>query len=118
MSRAVISRKGNLIFYIDDYLTGSNGYIIDYTKGDSSKNVSFQCKTKVIEYAILRNLKSIKEYRKSLFYKYPKKMYKSFLLKYLTHTIVVCVRCMSEWETDLLTPDQINHIILYEERDF
>lgn len=118
MSRAVFSKSGNLIYYLDDYLVGSTGYLVDYTKGDSSKDISFQCKIKVIDYMIFGTLKNSKKYFNSIRREYPGKRYRQLILKYSNHMILVCVEQISDWDCNLLTPDQITHIVLYENLDF
>ena len=73
MSRVAYSRKGNLIFYIDDVEIGSYGYAIDYTKGDSSRGISCQCKIKVVEYMVFGTETNSKKYFMNLGFKYPEK---------------------------------------------
>ena len=115
MSRVAYSRKGSLIFYIDDVEIGSYGYAIDYTKGDSSRGVSCQCKIKVVEYMVFGTEINSKKYFMNLGFKYPEKIYKRFVLHYVGRTIVVCVKQISGWETDLLKQEEITHIILFGE---
>ena len=79
MSRVAYSRKGSLIFYIDDIEIGSYGYAIDYTKGDSSRGVSCQCKIKVVEYMVFGTESNSKKYFMNLGFKYPSKLYKRFV---------------------------------------
>ena len=100
MSRVVISKKGSLIFYIENYKSGSSGYIIDYTKGDLSKNISCQCKIKVVEYMIFGTNENSKKYFINLKHKYPYKTYKSFVVHNSEINIVVCVKRISDWEFD------------------
>ena len=113
MSRVVISKKGSLIFYIENYKSDSSGYIIDYTKGDSSKNISYQCKIKVVEYMIFGTNENSKKYFINLKYKYPNKIYKSFVIHNSEIDIVVCVKRISDWEFDILTEDEIRSLILF-----
>ena len=113
MSRVVISKKGSLIFYIENYKSGSSGYIIDYTKGDSSKNISYQCKIKVVEYMIFGTNENSKKYFINLKHKYPYKTYKSFVVHNSEIDIVVCVKRISDWEFDILTEDEIRSLILF-----
>ena len=115
MSRVAYSKKGSLIFYIDDVEIGSYGYAIDYTKGDSSRGISCQCKIKVVEYMVFGTESNSKKYFMNLGFKYSSKLYKRFVLHYVDHTIVVCVKRISGWETDLLKPEEITHIILFGE---
>lgn len=115
MSRVAYSKKGSLIFYIDDVEIGSYGYAIDYTKGDSSRGVSCQCKIKVVEYMVFGTETNSKKYFMNLGFKYPEKIYKRFVLHYVNCTIVVCVKQISEWETDLLKPEEITYMILFGE---
>lgn len=118
MSRVAYSRKGSLIFYIDDIEIGSYGYAIDYTKGDSSRGVSCQCKIKVVEYMVFGTETKSKKYFMNLSLKYPSKLYKRFVLHYVGRTIVVCVKQISGWETDLLKQEEITHMILFGETKF
>lgn len=118
MSRVVISGKGSLIFYINDYLIGSTGYMIDYTKGDKSKSISCQCKIKVVDYMIFGTVKNSKKYFINLKREYPGKLYKQFVMHFNDHMVVVCVKQISDWECDLLTDQQISHIILFENTNF
>ena len=115
MSRVAYSRKGSLIFYIDDVEIGSYGYAIDYTKGDSSRGISCQCKIKVVEYMVFGTETNSKKYFMNLGFKYPEKIYKKFVLHYVNCTIVVCVKQISEWETDLLKPEETTYMILFGE---
>ena len=115
MSRVAYSRKGSLIFYIDDIEIGSYGYAIDYTKGDSSRGISCQCKIKVVEYMVFGTEINSKKYFMNLGFKYPEKIYKRFVLHYVNCTIVVCVKQISGWETDLLKPEEITYMILFGE---
>ena len=115
MSRVAYSRKGSLIFYIDDIEIGSHGYAIDYTKGDLSRGVSCQCKIKVVEYMVFGTESNSKKYFMNLDLKYPGKLYKKFVLHYVGRTIVVCVKQISEWELDLLKQEEIAHMILFGE---
>lgn len=115
MSRVAYSRKGSLIFYIDDIEIGSYGYAIDYTKGDSSRGISCQCKIKVVEYMVFGTESNSKKYFINLGFKYPNKLYKRFILHYVGCTIVVCVKQIGGWEMDLLKPEEITHMILFGE---
>ena len=115
MSRVAYSKKGSLIFYIDDIKIGSYGYAIDYTKGDSSRGISCQCKIKVVEYMVFGTETNSKKYFMNLGFKYPEKIYKKFVLHYVNCTIVVCVKQISGWETDLLKPEEITYMILFGE---
>lgn len=118
MSRAVFSNKGSLIFYIDGYDIGNTGYVIDYTKGDSSKNISHQCKIKVIKSILFRNINYSKKFFIALKKKCCGKEYWPFVLHYRDFTIVICVKKISDWESDLLTEKQIQNIILFEKAGF
>lgn len=118
MSRVVISDKGKMIFYIEDYLIGSTGYLIDYTKLDSSKNMSCQCKIKIIDYMIFGTIKNSKKYRFNLKKEYPGKNYKQFIIWYSDRVIVACAKIISDWEIDLLSEKEIQNIILYGRRSF
>ena len=118
MSRVAYSKKGSLIFYIDDVEIGSYGYAIDYTKGDLSRGVSCQCKIKVVEYMVFGTESNSKKYFMNLGFKYSGKLYKRFVLHYVGHTIVVCVKQISGWETDLLKQEEITHMILFGEVKF
>lgn len=118
MSRVVISKKGSLILYIDDYTIGSTGYLIDYTKGDTSKDISCQCKVKVVDYMIFGTIENSKRYFMNLQREYSGKMYHQFVIHYSDHMVLLCVKMISDWETDLLTNDQIQQLILFEKRDF
>lgn len=118
MSRAVFSNKGSLIFYIDGYDVGSTGYMIDYTKGDSSKHISCQCKIKVVKSFAFKSIKNSKNFFINLKKIYNKKEYRQFVLYYKYFTVVVCIKQISDWEIDLLTEKQIQNIILFEKRDF
>lgn len=115
MSRVAYSKKGSLIFYIDDVEIGSYGYAIDYTKGDSSRGISCQCKIKVVEYMVFGTELNSKKYFMNLGFKYSEKIYKKFVLHYVDRTIVVCVKQISGWETDLLKPEEITYMILFGE---
>ena len=115
MSRVAYSKKGSLIFYIDDIEIGGYGYAIDYTKGDLSRGVSCQCKIKVVEYMVFGTESNSKKYFMNLDLKYPGKLYKKFVLHYVGRTIVVCVKQISEWELDLLKQEEIAHMILFGE---
>ena len=113
MSRVVISKKGSLIFYIENYKNGSSGYMIDYTKGDLSRNISCQCKIKVVEYMVFRTNENSKKHFINLKHKYPYKTYKSFVIHNSEIDIVVCVKRISDWEFDILTEDEIRSLILF-----
>lgn len=113
MSRVVISKKGSLIFYIESYENDSSGYMIDYTKGDSSKNISFQCKIKVVEYMVFGTNENSKKYFINLKHKYPYKTYKNFVIHNSGIDIVVCVKRISDWDINLLTENQIQNLILF-----
>lgn len=113
MSRVVISKKGSLIFYIESYENDSSGYMIDYTKGDSSKNISYQCKIKVVEYMIFGTSENSKKYFINLKHKYPDKIYKNFVIHNSGIDIVVCVKRISDWDINLLTENQIQNLILF-----
>ena len=118
MGRVAYMKNNSIICYIDDYEIGSQGYLIDYTKGNTDRDISFQCKVKVVDYMIFGTIinckKAFIEMKKSR--KGP--LYKQFILRYLDHMILVCVKQISDWEVQLLTPDQINKLIIFEKRDF
>ena len=59
--------------------------------------------------------KNSKKYFINLGLKYPGKLYKRFVLHYVGRTIVVCVKQISGWETDLLKQEEITHMILFGE---
>lgn len=118
MSRVVISKKGSLIFYIENYKNGSSGYMIDYTKGDLSRNISCQCKIKVVEYMVFGTNENSKKYFINLKHKYPYKTYKSFVIHNSEIDIVVCVKRISDWEFDILTEDEIRSLILFGDLKF
>lgn len=118
MSRVGFSKKGNLVFYIDEIEVGSFGYMIDYTKGDSSRGISHQCKIKVVDYMVFGTEINSKRYFIELKRRYCGKSYKQFILHYSEFMIIVCIQKISDWEMDLLTKNEINHIILFENTKF
>lgn len=113
MSRTIITKNGGMIFYIDDYVDGSYGYLINYKAGDSSKDISFQCKIKVVEYMIFGTRENSKKYFMNLKYKYPEKIYHRFVIHNLNHEIVVCVKEISDYEPDMFTQKEIQEFLLF-----
>lgn len=117
MSRVVISRKRNLMFYIDDYEIGSSGYMIDYTKGDNSNELSCQCKIKIVDYMVFGTISNSKKYFIELHRKYPEDVYKQFVVQYSNFMIVYCVQQVSDWEVDLLNQNEIRGLILFGDKN-
>lgn len=122
MSRVVFSKKGKVMFYIESCSINSYGYIVDYTKGDSSKDISYQCKIKIVDYVIGYGVFASQKGSKKIFMdlkkKYPGKNNVVFVIHDLDNCTVICVQKVSNWEHDLLTEKQISHMILFENMDF
>lgn len=114
----ISSGNNHYIYFLDDYTIGSTGYIVNRAAGDTSKNITEQCTLKVVDYMIFGTLRNCKRSFIEMRKKYKGKLYHQFLIRYLDHMILVCVKQTSSWEIDLLTPRQIRNLMLFGEKDY
>ena len=118
MGRVAYSKNNSIIYYIDDYEIGSKGYIIDKSKGDTDRDISFQCQSKVVDYMIFGTVRNCKKAFIEMKRTYKGPLYHQFIIRYLDHMVLVCVKQVSDWDVQLLTPRQIHKLIIFEKRDF
>lgn len=111
---------------IDDFAPDSNGYLIDFTKGDTSKNITFQCKIKVISCihfeAKPKGIRStsvyidgIEDVVSKVIIEYFKKYGKNIEIGWFLHDgyyIFVICKKVSDWSVDLLSDPDIKRMLL------
>ena len=111
---------------VDDFSPNSNGYLIDFTKGDDSKEISFQCKIKVISCihfeAKPKGIRSTSVYIDGIesvvsniiiehFMKYGKNIEIGWFLHDGYYIFALCKR-VSDWSVDLLSDHDIKMMLL------
>lgn len=126
MSRISIVHNGmepSFIYYLEDILKGCIGYKIDYRKGDYSKNVSFQCKLKIVDRMIFNSEYESKMYLEDMIEKTMElkrvigsDLFEQCVIKHGGKYIVLFMKRVSSWDTDFLSKNEICKLVLFEER--
>lgn len=114
----VSSGNNHYIYFLDDYAIGSTGYIVNRWAGNIDKDQTEQCTLKVVDYMIFGTVRNCKRSFIEMRKKYKGKLYHQFLIRYLDHMILVCVKQTSSWEMNILTPKQIRNLMLFGEKDY